>query len=187
MAYLHEGNRVTTAVIGSQASSSRYNDLQDQLAEMLGPRWMTIMSGFCESAGDWNFRTAPGNYGMWQGASSATRERLFMPITIPAGCTITELKIDVYAASSCSNGDIGLYRIALGDIATSDWSLVQDIGGANPWAIAGGGKETYTASALSYVTAADYSYAVVVTPSDDGGAIVLRVDMLQIEFEYGNH
>jgi hypothetical protein len=162
MAYgkLAEAARVKDFVPGNKIESADHNEIQDQLKVMLGPRQYSVLTDYAnERTGNtWSFiMTTAGGYVN----STATNDNCIFPISLPAGCKITSITVEISSnAGASSAGKIELFYWQRGVNPTA-----QDLTAAtaDPWntgGVAYANRATYTYTATTYTIQDNYHYAI---------------------------
>ena len=155
---LCEGDRVFTAVAGPAASAD-INEIQDQLKTMLGPRKYSIpLMMYNDLGSDWAIDDENGGNPMrWEEETHTASSLLFVPVLLPAGCTITAVTAYIKGAATATGGDISLFRQKSDGSATR--VLVQAIDATDPWAHDAITEKT--ASGMTHVVDSDYNYYIL--------------------------
>jgi hypothetical protein len=132
MAKYAEGNRANPATTNTVISSSQHNGAEDQLAAMLGPRVLNLMSASPDTFGTgWNITRTAGGGGThtWQN-STDNSAYLWLDFSLYTGQKITSVEVVVSGATGATGGNL-----RFGYVSEGGNSVVTDMTGgeSDPW------------------------------------------------------
>ena len=178
MATIYDGVRVFTAAAGGTASSANQNTFQDQMilgmeerAQILGPEHGLPH----QAATTWTFQCDAIDPPRWTCDCSAA-DNLIVPIPLRDKEYIVDITVLVTGADAPtgSGGEIGLYYSQIDTTTPTAAAMgsVQDLGGANPWDIAGAfaAYQQLNLNLSADMAAGERKYFLLLTSHAGGGA-----------------
>jgi hypothetical protein len=182
---LAEGKRPWTAVAGAGVPAAETNDFYNELARMLGPRDVNVLFEFQNISG-FNYWEIQETEGAFLTTNDDLAEVIF-PITLPVGCKITEISVEV---SGNNNILAGLIEYNYGDNGEAINTVDLTSGVGLPWQTGGVNYEDRVeykveTSPLPLIVDPDwYSYVKITAGSNVSTPYVSKIWQVKATYQY---
>lgn len=181
MALLYDGLRVVTAAQGNTALAADYNQIQDLLILGLAARYHPIDGSACkereDAASAWTYKGLPGSDPPYWQHDTSGADVIILPLNALLGDErITEITVIINGTHTtppaADDGEVALYRRPVTAGATGQ-SLIQDIGGSDPWNLTGT-KTAVTVSGLTIDVSGQWVYYLYFRSHNEGAADTIQ-------------